>query len=185
MNKWRLPTVLKLGAVDFAIRTDYRIILAIFRVLNSDEYDEVEKRAIALSAFYVDEVVDVNEAWDQMLIFFSGGSESNEDDERKPKLMDWEQDADILIPALNSVAGYDIRGVDHLHWWTFLSYYMSIGESLFSTVVGIRRKMAYGEKLEQYEKDFVKDNYNMVMLKDAERLRQDEEDRAALAEIGL
>ena len=186
MNKWRLPASLKLGGVDFAIRTDYRVILGIFRVLNDDSFDDIEKWAIAIRAFYVSEdIPDVDEAMEQMLIFFNCGSKHNDDDTTKPKLMDWEQDAELLIPAINAAAGFDIRGVEQLHWWTFLSYYMSIGESTFSMVYNIRRKMAYGEKLEQYERDFVKDNPSVVILRDAERLRQDEEDRQALAEIGL
>lgn len=187
MNKWRLPSSLKLGEDVFAIRTDYRIVLGIFRVLNSDDYDDIEKWSIAIKAFYVDEnVPDVVLAVKEMLRFFNCGSDSKEDeDRREPKLMDWDQDADILIPAVNKAAGFDVRGVDHLHWWTFMSYYMSVGECTFSTVVTIRRKMANGTKLEQYEKDFFRDNKDLIVLKDAERIAQDEEDRRLLAEIGL
>ena len=186
MNKWRLPSSLKLGEDDFAIRTDFRIVLGIFRVLNSDEYDDFEKWSIAIKAFYVDEnVPDVVDAIDKMLQFFGCGAENKESEKRAPKLMDWDQDADLIIPAINKVAGFDIRGADHLHWWTFMSYYMSIGECTFSTVVTIRKKMTYGEKLEQYEKEFFRDNMGLVVLKDAERIRQDEEDKRLLAEIGL
>lgn len=186
MNKWRLPTSLKLGEVDFTIRTDYRVILGIFRAIGSDAYDESEKWQIALRAFYVEEVTDVQEAIEKMCLFLGGGSSDVEEDAKaRPALMDWEQDAELIIPAVNKVAGYDVRGVDYLHWWTFLSYYMSIGESTFATVVSIRKKMAYGEKLEKYEKEFVRDNPKMVLLRNAERRRQDEEDRQALAEIGL
>lgn len=188
MNKWRLPTALTLGAVDFAIRTDYRVILGIFRVFASDEYDENEKWAIALKAFYKDSIPDelIETAAEQMCLFFNGGSAiDGGGNDRKPKLMDWDQDATILIPAVNKVAGFDIRGMDYLHWWTFLSYYTEVGEGTFATVVAIRKKMAYGEKLEKYEREYVRNNPDMVLLKDAERRRQDEEDRAALAAIGL
>ena len=41
-----------------------------------------------------------------------------------------------------------------------MGYYISIGESVLSTVVGIRHKIATGKKLEKYEKDFKKDNPN-------------------------
>lgn len=187
VNKWRLPTALRLGAVDFAIRTDYRVILGIFRVLNSEEYDETEKWAIAVKAFYIDadKIEDLEEAIKVMAQFFSGGADDRENDRKLPQLMDWEQDADILIPSVNKVAGVDVRGLDYLHWWTFLSYYMEIGDGTFSFVTGIRRKLAYGEKLEQHEKDYMRDHSDIVILKDAERRRQDEEDRAALAAIGL
>lgn len=187
MNKWTLPAALHIGAADFAIRADFRVILGIFRVLNSEDYTEAEKWEIALRSFYVDAetLPDVEQAIQQMQIFFSGGMDSTEDDKKRPQLMDWEQDTDMLIPAVNKSAGYDVRGVPFLHWWTFLSYYMEIGESTFSTVVSIRRKMAYGEKLEQYEKDFVRDQPNTVILRDAKRRAEDAEDRAALAALGL
>lgn len=188
MNKWRLPTALRIGAVDFAIRTDYRVILGIFRVLTSDEYDECEKWLIALKSFYKDDLPEelTDDAIEQMCCFFNGGSAIVEKEDRKqPKLMDWDQDANILIPAVNKVAGYDVRGMEYLHWWTFLSFYTEVGEGTFATVVAIRKKMATGKKLEKYEKDFVRDNPDMVFLKDAERRRQDEEDKAALAAIGL
>lgn len=186
MNKWRLPASLNLGGADFAIRTDYRIILGIFRVLNDDGYDDVEKWAIAIRAFYIGDVPDANEAIAQMITFFNGGTPQDDDDVKKPKLMDWEQDVDLLIPAINHAAGYDVRGVDYLHWWTFLSYYLSIDENCtFNMVYWIRKKMANGEKLEQHEREYVRDNPKVVFLRDAERIRQDEEDRKALAEIGL
>ena len=187
MNKWVLPAVLHIGAADVAIRTDFRVILSIFRVLNSEDYTEAEKWEIALRCFYVDAetLPDVEEAISQMTRFFNGGADTDEDDRKLPQLMDWEQDTDILIPAVNKAAGQDVRGLPYLHWWTFLSYYMEIGESTFATVVGIRRKMAYGEKLEAYEKQLMQERPKLVVLRDAKRRREDEEDRAALAELGL
>lgn len=177
-----------IDAASFAIRADYRVILGIFRALNNPEYTDAEKWEIALKSFYVDadNLPDVEEALSQMVLFFSGGTDQRDTDDRtRPQLMDWEQDADILIPAINKAAGVDVRGLDFLHWWTFLSYYMEIGESTFSTVVGIRKKMAYGEKLDDFEKTLVRENPGMVLLKDAQRRAEDEADRAALAEIGL
>lgn len=176
-----------IGAADFAIRTDFRVILSIFRVLNDPEYTEAEKWEIALRSFYLtpEELPDIDEAIKQMSLFFAGGMDADDDDRKRPQLMDWEQDADILIPAINKAAGHDVRNLDYLHWWTFLSYYMEIGESTFSTVVSIRRKMAYGEKLETYEKQFVQDRPKTVILRDAKRRAEDEEDRRALAEMGL
>ena len=55
-------------------------------------------------------------------------------------LMDWEQDAPIIIPSVNRVLGKEIRALPYLHWWTFMGAYMEIGESLFSQVVSLRKK---------------------------------------------
>lgn len=190
MNKWHLPTSLTIGEVGCAIRTDYRVILGIYHYLNDPDYTDEERWAIALKTFYVD--IDkippelYVEAALQMLNFFRCGADENEDDRRKPPTMDWDQDADIIIPAVNKVAGYDVRGVKYLHWWTFFALYMEIGEGTFSTVVSIRSKQARGKKLEDYEKDFIRENPSIVRLrkrKTAEELRQEAEDRAALAAL--
>ena len=43
---------------------------------------------------------------------------------------------------------------DYIHWWTFMGYYMSIGECLYSTILSIRDKILNGKKLEKYEREF-------------------------------
>ncbi len=53
----------------------------------------------------------------------------------------------MIVPAVNKVAGKEIRTVPYMHWWTFFGYFMESGECLFNTVVGIRSKKAKGEKL--------------------------------------
>lgn len=190
MNKWHLPTSLTIGEVDCAIRTDFRVILGIYHYLNDPDYTDEERWAIALKAFYVDlDKIPPElyvEAAEKMLEFFRCGASTSDDDRRKPQLMDWEQDADIIIPAVNKVAGYDVRGVKSLHWWTFFALYMEIGEGTFSTVISIRSKQARGKKLEDYEKEFIRENPSMVRLrkhKTAEELRQEAEDKAALAAL--
>ena len=190
MNKWKLPTSLKVGGVDFQIRTDYRVVFGIYRYLNSPDYTDDEKWEIALRTFYKD-IDTMNpdsyvEAAQLMLDFFGCGATATEEEKRKPQLMDWEHDADIIIPAVNKVAGYDVRGKDYLHWWTFYALYMEIGEGTFSTVVGIRNKQAKGRKLEDCEREFVAENPSLVMLrrhKTEQELREEAEDKAALAAL--
>ncbi len=62
------------------------------------------------------------------------------DGKPRPRIMDWEQDAPIIIPAVNKVNNAEVRATDYMHWWTFFGLYMEIGESTFSTVVSIRDK---------------------------------------------
>lgn len=65
------------------------------------------------------------------------------DGKPRPRTMDWEQDAPIIIPAVNKVNNAEVRATDYMHWWTFFGLYMEIGESTFSTVVSIRDKRFY------------------------------------------
>lgn len=52
-----------------------------------------------------------------------------------------------------------------LHWWTFISGYMEIGECQFSNVVSIRTKKRKGTKLEKWEQEFYAENKKKVDLK--------------------
>ena len=74
----------------------------------------------------------------------------------------------IIIPAANRVLGQEVRAMPYLHWWTFLGAYMEIGDSLFSTVLGLRQKRAKGKKLEKYEQEFYKENRALVDLRKKE-----------------
>lgn len=185
---WRLPESLKIGDSDFRIRTDYRDILTIFEAFNDPELSDDAKTYVMLKIIYPDADNipddDLQEAVDKAIDFINQGQDYG--DNKKPKLMDWEQDEDILIPAINKVAGCEVRAVEHLHWWTFLGYYMEIGESLFSQVVNIRYKRSHGKKLEDWEKDFEKENRKLCRLEKkltAEEQAQREAERKALEEL--
>lgn len=85
------------------------------------------------------------------------------------KVMDWEQDEPILFPAINQVAGCEVRSVPYIHWWTFVGYFMEIREGIFSTVLGIRQKMAKGKHLEKWEREFRRNNKRSVTLRNGIR----------------
>ena len=78
--------------------------------------------------------------------------------------MDWEQDAPHIIPAVNKVLGGEVRSMRELHWWTFLSAYMEIGQSLFSSVLSVRQKKAKHKKLEKDEEEFYRENKALIDL---------------------
>ena len=93
----------------------------------------------------------------EMYHFFNCGSESV--GAVKPyKLLDWEQDEQIIISAINNVANKEVRLEPYIHWWTFMGYYLAIGDCTLANVVAIRDKMVRGKKLEKYEREFQADN---------------------------
>jgi hypothetical protein len=98
------------------------------------------------------------------------------DGQKGPKTMDWDQDAPILIPAINKVLNCEIRAQEYIHWWTFLGAYMEIGESLFSNIVHIRQKKAKGKKMEKWELDFYKENKSLIDFKQKNQRSQEEKD---------
>ena len=183
MNSWKLPTSLKIGGVDYPIRTDFRDVLTILRAFNDPDLPDWAKTQVMLQILYPDHEKisgpDIKEACEQAVLFIDAGREPEKEDRKRPVLMDWDQDADIIIPAINRVAGTgDVRAMPYLHWWTFLGYYMEIGESLFSNIVQIRSKKAKRKKLEKWEQEFYRENKKLIDIK-AKLSEEEEEIRRA------
>lgn len=111
-------------------------------------------------------VEDLEEACQKVCEFIDCGQK--DDGKKKPRLIDWEQDAELIVPAVNKAAGMEIRAASHLHWWTFFSFFMEIDEGLLSTVLNIRQKKAKHKKLEKWEKQFCSENKELIYLKKPE-----------------
>ena len=101
---------------------------------------------------------DIQELTEKMFWFFDCGNDYKEVKQSNRRLIDWDKDEMLIVSAVNNVAKQEIRALEYLHWWTFISYYMAIGECSLTTIVGIRTKLAKGEKLEKYEKKFKNEN---------------------------
>lgn len=179
MSMWNLPTSLSVGGVGYFIRTDFRVILDILDAYNDPDNDPEERSLICLWSLYQDaESIPpehYQEALEKAVEFIDAGFAPDSSNNSRPTLMDWEQDAPLIIPAVNRVAGREIRSMEYLHWWTFLGYYMEIGESLFTQVISIREKKAKGKKLEKYEREFYNENKRIITLKHKESQREKEE----------
>lgn len=161
-----LPESLKVGDSFYDIRTDFRVILDILSAFNDPELSEQEKATVMLDILYIhpDDIPGelCGEAITQANWFIDCGIKENE---KKPRVMEWEKDATIIFPAINHIAGREVRERDvYTHWWTFVGYYMEIREGVFSTVLRIRQKMASGEKMEKWEKKFYHENTEMCSL---------------------
>lgn len=167
MNKYTLPTSLVIADKEIPIDADFRNILKIFEILNDPDLLEEERTMLALDWFYDtnDYLVDLNAAVSQMLDFMCMCDNDNRNSSNSKPLYDWEQDFDLIVSPVNRVLGKDIRGVEFLHWWTFLSAFMEIGECTFNTFVGIRDKMNRGKKLEKHEEKILRENRSKIVLK--------------------
>lgn len=181
-SAWEFPTSLNIGGVDYEIRTDYRAVLDLLTALNdndltdSDQQIEAYMKSRVILEIMFPKCDDIpaehlQEALNKVSEFIDMGIA---EDSKKPKTMDWEQDAPILIPAINKVLNTEIRAKEYMHWWTFLGAYMEIGESLFSNVINIRQKKAKGKKLEKHEHEFYKENKSLIDFKQNTK-RSDEE----------
>ena len=168
---FELPTSIMLGEKQFNIRKngDFRMILDCFSALQDVDLSQEERVLTSLIIFYdgindledVENLPDLEMAIKEMFKFFNcGQEESTVGVKANYKLIDWQQDEQLIASAVNNVAGQEVRLVPYLHWWTFLGYYNAVGECPLSHIIGIRNKIAKGEKLEKHEQKFKMENPN-------------------------
>lgn len=163
-----IPTSVQIGEQSLAIRNkgDYRMVLDCFSALNDIDLDKPERICSALIIFYEDinclediaEFPDIEHLIQKMFWFFNCGDDRGVGAIKHYKLIDWDGDSQLIASAVNKVANTEVRALEYLHWWTFMGYYLAIGESPLATVVSIRNKIAEGKKLEKYESKFRNDN---------------------------
>ena len=154
---------------------DFRMVLDCMSALRDENIGEDSRVLASLLIFYneFDSLHDIHKHNDDisellkfMFKFINGGEDDENLGEHHHKpLIDWEKDSSMICSAINKVAGTEIRALDYMHWWTFLGYYMAIGESTLSTVLSIRDKITRGKKLEKWEADFKRDNPNLFIWK--------------------
>lgn len=176
-----LPQSLEVNGSFYDIRTDYRDIITILIAFSDPELEQNEKIYICLYILYKDfdsiPTENYEYAFKEAVKFIDNGIEEN--NSKSPRVMDWEQDERIMLPAISKVAGFDVRTKKYIHWWTFLGYYMEISEGIFSNVLSLRNKKAKGKKLEKWESDFWNSNRDICVLKP--KLTQEEkEEKEAL-----
>jgi len=183
MSAWDLPTSLSVGGKELQIRTDYRAILDILKCFSDPDFEADEQWEVCLRILFTDRIFEnfsseeMQEAMEMASWFIDMGMK--DDGKVKPRTMDWEQDASVIIPSVNRVIGKEIRALEYLHWWTFLGAYMEIGESLFSQILSIRIKKSKGKKLEKWEREFYKENKHLIDM----QIRYTEEEKEEKAEL--
>ena len=174
MNAWSLPTSAVIGGTQYGINADFRNILEVLNCLSDESRPLYVRQQMAFSLFY-DGVIPYeyqNEAGKVLAEFVDYEIPSGK---HSPKLIDWEQDAQMIIADVNKVAGKEVRTAPFVHWWTFLSYFYAIGEGQLSTVVSIRAKKKKGKCLEKWEQEFYRENREKVDFRTPETAEVAEE----------
>ena len=184
---YELPTTVDIDGNVFHIRRkgDFRVIVDCFAALQDDELDKEYKILTAIIIFYeeFDSLEDTNKYGEflekltlEMFKFINCGQNNQKGAESEISLINWEDDSQIICAAVNNVAKQEVRILEYLHWWTFLGYYMSVGQSVLSTVVSIRDKVYRGKKLDKLYHDFKKENPQFFVRKQPTIEREFEEE---------
>lgn len=162
---YELPTSLEIDGINYGIRSDFRVILDIFRAFEDEELDKSEKWQVAIQILFIDweDIMNYEEAIEKASWFINCGRKPI--DKITPKRIDWEQDFQYIIAPINTMfrgKSNDIRLEEYVHWWTFMGYFNEIGESTLSTIVGIREKIRKGKKLDKHEQEFYDESPEIV-----------------------
>ncbi len=172
-SAYSLPVSVAVGGRELPIRTDYRAVLDVLAAMNDPALDDRARAYVTLRIIFPGEVPPklTGEAIAAACRFIDGGAPACSGTARGAgiRLFDWEADASLIIPAVNRVAHTEIRALPYLHWWTFLSYFFEIGESLFSSVLRVRYKRAHGLRLDPVESEFYRRNRAVCDMHRAER----------------
>ena len=104
MTAYELPTSLNISGVDFSIRTDFRAIIDILVAMNDPELDEQAKAVVMLQILFEDwqsiPPEHLTEACQKACEFIDCGQVDDSPNKPKSRLMDWEQDGNMIIPAV-------------------------------------------------------------------------------------
>jgi len=183
-----IPVSVQVGDTQYNIRNkgDFRMVLDCFAALDDEQLTAQERILACVIIFYEDmhSIEDTNKFSDyqtavaEMFKFFNCGQEESPGASTNYKLIDWQTDSQLISSAINNVAGKEIRAEKYVHWWTFMGYYLAVGESALSTVVNIRNKIVKGKKLEKYEQEFRKNNPQLFRWK-SKTVEQREQDDLA------
>lgn len=160
---WSLPRALEVGGRSYPIRADFRQVLRVLDCLADPELPEFLRWLVALELFYAEAIPQEHrqEAARQLSEFLCCGQEQRPG----PRLLDWQQDAALIISDVNRVAGRELRQEEFVHWWTFLGWFHAIGQGQLSDVVAIRDKLRRGRRLDSQEQEFYRRNKDRVDLK--------------------
>lgn len=162
MNVWSLPTTWTVGTRQYGIHADFRDILEIFSYFQNENLPEYLRWDIALALFYKEPIppADRQAAMEGLAAFLTWGRPQKPG----PRRIDWQQDAPAIVADVNKVAGQEIRNLPFVHWWTFLSWFHAVGEGQLSALVGLREKLARGKTLTPEEREFYRQNKDLVDL---------------------
>ena len=173
---FELSDFVAVSGTTYRIRSDFRVILEIFVMLQDPELDDGDRTEALMQMFYVDRPQAVTAAIEAFASFVDPRPRS---DRKRPGLVDWEADFELIAAAVNHVLGTECRALPYLHWRTLLGAYMEISpESLFSRVISVREKVRTGKKLEKWEREWYRKNKDLVDLP----MKYSESEKALLEE---
>lgn len=175
-----LPRSLIIGGKEHEIYTDFRDVILICTAYNDPDLSTEDASFVLLNNLFVEdisEIEDIEEALKQAVWFIDGGKDYAENSHESPKLMDWEQDYDYIISAVDTgiKTAETVLDLEYMHWWTFLRKFSERKETRLDTIINIRDKLAKGRALDKGEKEILRYNRDAVFFKNSKNKEFEDE----------
>ncbi len=198
-----LPDSLTVSGVSYPIRTDFRVILEILVMLRDPDLTDTDRGEALLRMLLLDPPpaglsastavpgsaepassancpapataeTSLREALISAALEFINPLQAARTSAPR-NLVDWELDFPLMVAPVNRILGYECRSISYLHWHSFLAAYWEIGpETLFGRVIRIREKLKTGQKLEKWERLFLRKNRPLIVLPSRLNSREEE-----------
>lgn len=134
-----------------------------------DELTEEELKELPEDILFGDDIENFDAALKYISWFVDCGETTNDDIPKKNSSktgveISFFQDMDLLVNSLNNSKDRDIR-LTYEHWWTFVGDCQSHKPTgLYKSVLETRYKLQHHEKLDEFDRKFLADNRNRVIL---------------------
>lgn len=112
------------------IYPDFRNMMRLEMVLESEDMDEVEKTLASLTLLYGPNIPeDIEAAYGELLWFYSQGKLPEKPKGRITRLYDFDEDSPFVLAAFHASYNIDLANEElHLHWWQFMSLFIALPE---------------------------------------------------------
>lgn len=150
------PKSIEIDGAEVEINSDFRTAILFEQMMFDSDFPEYMKTAQALHLFYPVIPQNVNEAFQKLLWFYSGGKvkkgglESHSDS----RFYDFEYDDDYIFAAFLQQYGIDLEAVDYLHWWKFRAMFRSLSDNCEIVKIMGYRAMKITSKMSAHERQF-------------------------------
>ena len=159
-----LPTRVEIDSKEYEINSNFRTSLLFSILMENKDIPSNLKIRQALKLYYPVIPKNTEKSIEKIIWFYTRGKEykASTGKGNNVKILDYEEDADLIYSAFMSQYRIDLQDIEYLHWWTFLSAFREIREGVYAMVLQIRVKQAKGIPLEKEEQKFYRENKDII-----------------------
>ncbi len=128
-----VPNTVNIDGEEYKINSDFRYSILFELLMQDKTLSDKEKTVNALSLYYSVCPKNINEAINQMLLFYRCGkdielSKGKGKGKSDIQIYSFEHDDDYIYAAFMDQYGIDLQDIEYLHWWKFKAMFKSLRE---------------------------------------------------------